>query len=246
MTKPQATIWREPIDHPDRVGLGISDPIAPKASFNLWQTPAGGMGALHAAIESQQPFGAPVVEPLMRWAQQSPQSNASGGNRIVHIHPKPNSDLPQLSAAMNQTRQNSGQLASMHQEVIGPFDPYRQTSLLQTLRHRRNNSEPQQTGAGERSPLPWQCRTDPETSGRSLPDPSPLASGLSLMPRQQSTRTIRQRSVLQPTRQQGFGAGADGNAADHPWLSHRPGQVSIGRHQSTTAAAGFRPVHPVH
>ena len=95
MTQAQCAIRIQALDHPDAAVLRILYAITPETLFNLSETPTAMTGAVHAAIEGQQQFSAPAIDPMVRWSKQPLQRSPFRRNWIGHIHPEADPHLTQ-------------------------------------------------------------------------------------------------------------------------------------------------------
>ena len=234
----EGTIRPNAADSPHPPVAGVPNAISPQQPFHLRKTPTAVSSAIHAAIEREQNLPTPPAGISTSQSWQLMQCQRTWRNAITDVEAKPDPELTNLGSTLNHTRQKTSQLPRPNQEIIGPFDPHRQSTGFKPFRDRNRYRQSEQPGASPTGLHPWKYGADPEATCRRGPRAAPLTKCMTLARGNDSAGTSQLRMTLDPACQNVFGARADRKGTQSPRTSLRTcrAPVAMKKGGSTTTA----------
>ena len=115
----------------------MNEMIRPEPGQNAIKAPGTIASDGVTVIQGKQHLSSPpewIGSPL---PFQPAQGDALSRNRIPHIQAKANAQQAQLGPSLHHPREKTRQLATLHEQVIGPFDLNREAPPLEPLHHRQ-------------------------------------------------------------------------------------------------------------
>ena len=132
-------------------------------------------------IEGKQNFCRPSDRIRSLLPFKPSQGNGMARNCIPHIQAQADAQQTQLGTPLHHPREKARQFASIHEQVIGPFDLNRKAPLLKPLHHRQGQRQAKQAGMTGPLAPPGQGSTDPDPTWRRNPGAPPLTDSPALV-----------------------------------------------------------------